>query len=45
MSLLDLRGGFLSDARPDLFPEGAGITETELSLWELYYADKNQRIK
>ena len=42
MSLLDIRGGFLYEHKPSIFPEGE-ITETELILWELYYHEKNNR--
>lgn len=44
MALLDLRGGFLYQHKPSLFPDGE-ITEIEMALWELYYHEKNQRIK
>lgn len=44
MSLLDIRGGYLYQHQPSLFPEGQ-ITQTELALWELYYHDKQQRLK
>jgi hypothetical protein len=40
MALLDLRGGFLYQHKPSLFPEGE-LTDTETLLWELYYKDKH----
>jgi len=42
MALLDLRGGYLYQHRPSLFPAGE-LTGTEALLWELYYQDKNER--
>lgn len=44
MALLDLRGGYLYQHKPSLFPEGE-LTGTESLLWELYYKDKNARTK
>ena len=31
------------EVRPDLFPEGA-LTDTEIELWDTYYADKAKRL-
>ena len=42
MALLDLRGGYLYQHKPSLFP-GGEITPTEIALWDLYYGDKNKR--
>jgi len=42
MALLDVRGGYLYQHKPSLFP-GGEITGTEQVLWELYYHEKNQR--
>lgn len=42
MTLLDLRGGYLYQHKPSLFP-GGEITGTEIVLWELYYREKNLR--
>jgi len=39
MALLDIRGGYLYQHRPDLFPGGM-ISETETALWSIYYQDK-----
>jgi len=43
MILLDMRGGFLYEHKPSLFPEGE-FTENELALWELFYHDKKQKL-
>jgi hypothetical protein len=39
---MDMRGGYLFQSRPDIFPEGF-LTETELLLWQVYYQDKLNR--
>jgi hypothetical protein len=39
--LCDLKGRFLFEALPDLFPERR-LTDVECALWGRYYADKNQ---
>jgi hypothetical protein len=36
-----MKGGYLFESRPDLFPEGY-LTQTEISLWALYYDNKNK---
>lgn len=36
MRLLEVRGGFLYEHRPDLIPHGY-ITDEELSLWAAFY--------
>lgn len=36
MILAEMRGAFLFQVRPDLFPEGF-LTETETELWNYYY--------
>ena len=41
MALLDLRGGYLYQHRPDIIPQGF-ITSEEQALWAAYY-DKRQR--
>lgn len=41
MAILDLKGGYLYQHKPSLFP-GGEITGTEMALWELYYHEKNQ---
>lgn len=42
LMLCDLKGRFLFEARPDVFPEGR-LTAVETALWARYYAEKNQR--
>jgi hypothetical protein len=39
-----MRGGFLYEHLPSLFPEGE-FTEVELALWELYYHELKQAEK
>lgn len=36
MRLLDLRGGYLYQHRPDLIPQGF-LTREEIALWAAYY--------
>lgn len=36
MRLLDARGGFLYEHRPDVIPQGY-LTDEELTLWAAYY--------
>jgi hypothetical protein len=36
MALLELRGGYLHEHRPDIIPQGY-LTNEELSLWSAYY--------
>ena len=38
------RGRFLFEARPDVFPEGY-LTETEIGVWGMYYAEREERQK
>ena len=44
LALADVRGRFLYEARPDLFPEGY-LTLTELELWALHYQRRDAQIK
>jgi hypothetical protein len=37
-----MRGRFLFEIRPDVFPEG-WLTDVELKLWGLYYEERNRR--
>jgi len=37
-----VKGRFLYEVRPDLFPEGF-LTDTEIELWGLHYEDQNRR--
>jgi hypothetical protein len=39
MHLLELRGGYLYQHRPDIFPGGMMVTE-EIALWNAYYERK-----
>ena len=39
MRLLDLRGGYLYQHRPDVIPQGR-LTDEELALWAAYYERK-----
>jgi hypothetical protein len=36
-----MRGGFLYQHRPDLFPQG-WLTQDEIALWAMYYESKDQ---
>lgn len=42
--LCDLRGRFLFEVLPDLFPEGR-LTGVEVELWGRYYSDKHAERK
>lgn len=42
MILLDMRGQFLFQVRPDIFPEGR-LTTAELELWALHYEEKQKK--
>lgn len=39
MRLLDMRGGYLHQHRPDVVPQGF-VTDEELALWSAYYERK-----
>jgi hypothetical protein len=39
MKLLEMRGGFLHEHRPDVIPQGF-VTDEELALWTAYYERK-----
>jgi hypothetical protein len=39
MRLLEMRGGFLYQHRPDVIPQGF-LTDDELALWSAYYERK-----
>jgi len=41
MALLELRGGYLYEHCPHLFPQGF-LTSEELALWSAYYARKKE---
>jgi len=38
--LLHVRGGYLYEHRPDIFPEGV-LTQTEIALWDRHYQEMN----
>lgn len=44
MQLLDMRGGYLYEHRPDVIPQGF-LTDDELSLWSAYYERKAREAK
>ena len=44
MKLLDMRGGYLYQPRPDVIPQGF-LTDEELALWSAYYERKNAEAK
>jgi hypothetical protein len=44
MHLIESRGGFLYEHRPDLFPQGF-LTDAELALWAVHYERKAAEAK
>ena len=44
MAMIDKRGGFLYQHRPDLIPQGF-ITEEEVTLWYAYYERRKAEAK
>jgi hypothetical protein len=42
MQLLELRGGYLYQHRPDIIPQGY-LTNDELALWSVYYEQKQAK--
>ena len=44
MKLLDMRGGYLYEHRPDVIPQGF-LTDEELALWSAYYERKHAEAK
>ncbi len=44
MAMIDKRGGFLYQHRPDLIPQGF-ITEEEVTLWCAYYERRKAEAK
>jgi hypothetical protein len=42
MQLLELRGGYLYQHRPDIIPQGY-LTNEELALWSAYYEIKQAK--
>ena len=41
MQLLEMRGGYLYQHRPDVIPQGY-LTDEELALWGAYYERKGK---
>lgn len=41
MRLLEVRGGYLYQHRPDIFPQGY-LTDEEAALWCVYYQQREQ---
>ena len=41
MRLLDVRGGYLYQHRPDVIPQGF-MTDEEIALWSAYYEAKQK---
>lgn len=44
MAMIDKRGGFLYEHRPDVIPQGF-VTEEEVTLWVAYYERKARESK
>lgn len=44
MRLLDMRGGYLHQHRPDVIPQGF-LTDEELALWTAFYERKQAESK
>ncbi len=44
MAMIEQRGGFLYQHRPDVIPQGF-VTDEETTLWAAYYHHKAQRAK
>lgn len=44
MRLLEMRGGFLYQHRPDVIPQGF-MTDEELAMWAAYYERKAAEAK
>lgn len=44
MAMIDKRGGFLYQHRPDLIPQGF-VTEEEVTLWCAYYERRKMEAK
>jgi len=44
MRLLELRGGYLYEHRPDLVPHGY-LSEEEIALWAAYYDQRSAEKK
>lgn len=44
MALIDKRGGFLYEHRPDVIPQGF-LTDEEVALWAVYYEKRAREVK
>ncbi len=44
MQLCDMRGRFLFEVRPDLFPHGR-LTGVECELWGMFYEDRRRQAR
>ena len=44
MAMIDKRGGFLYEHRPDVIPQGF-VTEEEVTLWFAYYERRGKEGK
>lgn len=44
MQMLEMRGGFLYQHRPDVIPHGF-LSDEEIALWAAYYETKAARTK
>jgi len=44
MAMIDKRGGFLYEHRPDVIPQGF-VTEEEVTLWCAYYERRKMEAK
>lgn len=42
MSLIERRGGFLYEHRPDVIPQGF-MTDEETALWAVFFEDQEKR--
>jgi len=42
MQLLELRGGYLYEHRPDVIPQGF-LTHEELALWSAFYEQRKKQ--
>lgn len=43
MKVIDMRGGYLYQHRPDVIPQGY-LTEEELALWAVYLEMRDARV-
>jgi hypothetical protein len=43
MQLLDMRGGYLYEHRPDIIPQGF-LTNEEIAIWSVYLERKHSKV-